>query len=178
MTDDEIGTAAEIADALGVTAKRISDFGGAGKLRPHGRTIEGRKLYRLGEVRAMLAARPEVVDDPGLLTALEIATTLDRSPNTVMGWIIAGVLPAAGTKKGARGKWLNAYRIEDARRADATRGRAKDAAAPRTRTLATSTEPTATRPGSEDRVRIYEERVERGLAVFHPRDSRLDQGAA
>lgn len=177
MGEDDIGTAGQIAAALGIATKRVTDFGGTGKLRVYGRTVGGQKLYSLGEVRAFLAARPERVDDPTLRTSDELATLLQRSPNTVAGWVASGALPVAGSKKNSQGRWVNAYRVADAQRLDALHGRQKGTTAP-ARTLALPAQPTTARPGSEERLRVYEARVEAGLQVFHPGDLTLTRGAA
>lgn len=178
MGENDIGTAAQVAAALGIRTKRISDFAGAGKLRNHGRTIGGHKLFKLSEVRAFLAARPERTDDPTLRTSDELATLLQRSPNTIAGWVGSGALPVAGSKKNSQGRWVNAYRLADAQALDRQHGRNKGTTTP-ARTLALPPEPTLTRPGSEERMRVYEARVEAGLQIFHPDDLRLNtRGAA
>lgn len=112
-----------------------------------------------------------------LLTVAEAAELVQRNRRTVSWWVGQGYLVAARREPRPYGSAVILLRAADVRAVAermARRGKSVRAAlakvVPVRPSIKVPSAPTDARPGSEERIRVYEERVERGEALFHPGD--------
>lgn len=107
------------------------------------------------------------------LTAAELKTLLGMGRNTVHKWLHRGqIVPVAVLAVEGRGGPPYLFLLSDAIRCRALmprqrKGFATGGAPP------LPPHPTYTRPGSPERVRVYEERADAGFGIFHPADERI-----
>jgi len=115
-----------------------------------------------------------------LLTIPDAARLVRRPVGTVADWRRKGLLPVAAWD-GPRPLVKRSDVMECASRMQQRKGNAKLRRQVKRGALSApvgpATVPTTTRPGSEERLRVYEERVERKETCFHPADTKLDRRA-
>jgi hypothetical protein len=126
----------------------------------------GLPVYREGE-------RPA-----DLLTRKEVAGLVGVSENTLSAWTAKGWIRPVGALQVVRttgGTTAGLYRRADALAARSRpRGpRFKPGRATKPGAPPLAPAPTTTRPGSPERVAVYEERVRQGFAALHPKDTRI-----
>lgn len=120
-------------------------------------------------------------DDAALLTIPDAARLVRRPVGTVADWRRKGLLPVAawdGVRPLVRRSDVLAVAERMQKRKGSGKLRRQVKRGALSAPVGPATVPTTTRPGSESRIRVYQERVAKGESVFHGDDLKLTRDAA